>query len=655
MPRSATPSTVFDRASRLALLDPELDRRILVLEGPKGTEIQALRLDEAAFRGERFKDWPSDLRGDNDLLNITRPEAVAAIHRAYVEAGADILSTNTFNSTRVSQNEYGLGDVAAELNLAAARIARQVADEAERADGRPRWVAGSLGPTNRTASISPKVDDAGFRNISFDELVAAYTEEAAALLDGGVDLLLIETVFDTLNAKAAIFAIEGLFEARGDRVPVIVSGTITDQSGRTLSGQTTEAFWNSVAHARPLAVGLNCALGARDLRPYIQELARIAPYRISIYPNAGLPNDMGGYDETPEFTAGVLTEFAGAGLLNIVGGCCGTTPETTRTLAAAVRGLAPRAVPTTKPALRLSGLEPLTIDESTNFVNVGERTNVTGSAKFKKLVLAGDYDGALEVARQQIEAGAVIIDVNVDEGMLDSEAAMRTFLNLAAGEPAIARVPVMLDSSRWSVLETGLKCVQGKGVVNSISLKEGEEAFLRQARLVRRYGAAVIVMAFDEQGQADTVERKVAICERAYALLTNEVGFPPEDIIFDPNIFAIGTGMAEHDRYALDYIEATRRIKATPTSRPSCSPGSRTSCSPAGRTRPSGSSRSPRASRARSPRRPSTSAGARRRSPNASRMPSCTGSRTTSSRTPRRPGCRSIARSRSSRGRSWTG
>ncbi|HEX9494214.1 MAG TPA: methionine synthase, partial [Candidatus Limnocylindria bacterium] len=553
---------MFDRASRLALLDPELDRRILVLEGPKGTEIQALRLDEAAFRGERFKDWPSDLRGDNDLLNITRPEAVAAIHRAYVEAGADILSTNTFNSTRVSQNEYGLGDVAAELNLAAARIARQVADEAERVDGRPRWVAGSLGPTNRTASISPKVDDAGFRNISFDELVAAYTEEAAALLDGGVDLLLIETVFDTLNAKAAIFAIEGLFEARGDRVPVIVSGTITDQSGRTLSGQTTEAFWNSVAHARPLAVGLNCALGARDLRPYIQELARIAPYRISIYPNAGLPNDMGGYDETPEFTAGVLTEFAGAGLLNIVGGCCGTTPETTRTLAAAVRGLAPRAVPTTKPALRLSGLEPLTIDESTNFVNVGERTNVTGSAKFKKLVLAGDYDGALEVARQQIEAGAVIIDVNVDEGMLDSEAAMRTFLNLAAGEPAIARVPVMLDSSRWSVLETGLKCVQGKGVVNSISLKEGEEAFLRQARLVRRYGAAVIVMAFDEQGQADTVERKVAICERAYALLTNEVGFPPEDIIFDPNIFAIGTGMAEHDRYALDYIEATRRIKA---------------------------------------------------------------------------------------------
>ena len=562
MPRSATPSAVFDRASRLALLEPELDRRILVLEGPKGTEIQALQLDEAAFRGERFKDWPSDLRGDNDLLNLTRPGAVAAIHRAYVEAGADILSTNTFNSTRVSQSEYGLGDIAAELNLAAARIAREVADEAERADGRPRWVAGSLGPTNRTASISPKVDDAGFRNISFDDLVAAYTEEATALLDGGVDLLLIETVFDTLNAKAAIFAIESLFDARNERVPVIVSGTITDQSGRTLSGQTTEAFWNSVAHARPLAVGLNCALGAQDLRPYIHELARIAPHRISIYPNAGLPNDMGGYDETPEFTSGVLSEFARAGLLNIVGGCCGTTPETTRRLVAAVRGVTPRPVPTTKPALRLSGLEPLTIDESTNFVNVGERTNVTGSAKFKKLVLAGDYDGALEVARQQIEAGAVIIDVNFDEGMLDSEAAMRTFLNLAAGEPAIARVPVMLDSSRWSVLETGLKCLQGKGIVNSISLKEGVESFLRQARLVRRYGAAVIVMAFDEQGQADTVERKVAICERAYALLTEEVGFPPEDIIFDPNIFAIGTGMAEHDRYALDYIEATRRIKA---------------------------------------------------------------------------------------------
>jgi 5-methyltetrahydrofolate--homocysteine methyltransferase len=562
VPRSATPAANLDRASRLALLEPELDRRILVLEGPKGTEIQALQLDEAAFRGTRFAQWPSDLRGDNDLLNITRPEAIAAIHRAYVEAGADILSTNTFNSTRISQSEYGLGDIAGELNLAAARIAREVADDAERADGRPRWVAGSLGPTNRTASISPKVDDAGFRNVSFDELVAAYTEEAAALLDGGVDLLLIETVFDTLNAKAAIFAIEALFEARGERVPLIVSGTITDQSGRTLSGQTTEAFWNSVSHARPLAVGLNCALGARDLRPYIQELARIAPHRISIYPNAGLPNDMGGYDETPEYTAGVLTEFARAGLLNIVGGCCGTTPGTTRALANAVRGMAPRVVATPKSALRLSGLEPLTIDESTNFVNVGERTNVTGSAKFKKLVLAGDYDGALEVARQQIEAGAVIIDVNVDEGMLDSEEAMRTFLNLAAGEPAIARVPVMLDSSRWSVLETGLKCLQGKGIVNSISLKEGEAAFLHQARVVRRYGAAVIVMAFDEQGQADTVERKVAICERAYALLTRDVGFPPEDIIFDPNIFAIGTGMAEHDRYALDYIEATRRIKA---------------------------------------------------------------------------------------------
>ena len=562
MPPSATAVPTFDRAARLALLEPELDRRILVLEGPKGTEIQALRLDEAAFRGERFAGWPSDLRGDNDLLNITRPEAVRAIHRAYVDAGADILSTNTFNSTRISQGEYGLGDVAVELNRAGARIARGVADEAERADGRPRWVAGSIGPTNRTASISPKVEDAAFRNVSFDELVAAYTEEAEALLEGGVDLLLIETVFDTLNAKAAIFAIEGLFETRGERVPLIISGTITDQSGRTLSGQTTEAFWYSVAHARPLAVGLNCALGAQDLRPYIQELARVAPYRISIYPNAGLPNDMGGYDETPTYTAGVLTEFARAGLLNIVGGCCGTTPETTRVLAAAVRGIAPHVVVAPAPALRLSGLEPLVIDDSTNFVNVGERTNVTGSAKFKKLVLAGDHDGALAVARQQIEAGASIIDVNFDEGMLDSEEAMRTFLNLAAAEPTIARVSVMLDSSRWSVLEMGLKCLQGKGIVNSISLKEGEAAFLRQARLVRRYGAAVIVMAFDEQGQADTVERKVTICERAYGLLTREVGFPAEDIIFDPNIFAIATGMAEHDRYALDYIEATRRIKA---------------------------------------------------------------------------------------------
>ncbi|HEY8648341.1 MAG TPA: methionine synthase [Candidatus Limnocylindria bacterium] len=562
MPPSAATTTPFTRAARLAALEPELDRRILVLEGPKGTEIQALRLDESAFRGERFASWPTDLRGDNDLLNVTRPEAIAAIHRAYVEAGADILSTNTFNSTRIAQAEYGLGDVAGELNLAAARIARAVADEAERRDGRPRWVAGALGPTNRTASISPKVEDAGFRNISFDELVAAYTEAAAALLDGGVDLLLIETVFDTLNAKAAIFAIEGLFEARGDRAPLVVSGTITDRSGRTLSGQTTEAFWTSVAHARPLAVGLNCALGATDLRPYVQELARIAPHRISVYPNAGLPNDMGGYDETPAFTSGVLAEFARAGLLNIVGGCCGTTPETTRALAAAVRGIAPHVVAAPEPALRLSGLEPLVIGASTNFVNVGERTNVTGSARFKKLVLAGDYDGALEVARQQIEAGAVIIDVNFDEGMLDSEAAMRTFLNLAAAEPAIARVPVMLDSSRWAVLETGLKCLQGKGIVNSISLKEGEEPFLRQARLVRRYGAAVIVMAFDERGQADTVERKVAICERAYALLTERIGFRPEDIIFDPNIFAIATGMTEHDRYALDFIEATRRIKA---------------------------------------------------------------------------------------------
>ena len=552
----------FTRASRLAALETELDRRILVLDGAMGTEIQALRLDEAAFRGERFATWPQDLRGNNDLLTITRPEAIAAIHRAYLEAGADIISTNTFNSTRVAQADYGLADRAAELNTAAARLARAAADDAERADGRPRWVAGALGPTNRTASISPKVDDAGFRNISFDELVAAYTEAAGGLLDGGVDLLLIETIFDTLNAKAAIFAVEGLFETRGERVPLIISGTITDRSGRTLSGQTTEAFWNAVAHARPLAVGLNCALGARDLRPYIQELARVAPHRISVYPNAGLPNDMGDYDETPAFTAGVLAEFARAGLVNLVGGCCGTTPATIQALAAAVRGIAPHVLAAPEPALRLSGLEPLVIGASTNFVNVGERTNVTGSAKFKKLVLSGDYDGALAVARQQIEAGAVIIDVNFDEGMLDSEEAMRTFLNLAAAEPAIARVPVMLDSSRWSVLETGLKCLQGKGIVNSISLKEGEAAFLRQAGLVRRYGAAVIVMAFDEQGQADTVERKLAICERAYALLTERVGFAPEDIIFDPNIFAIATGMSEHDRYALDYIEATRRIKA---------------------------------------------------------------------------------------------
>jgi 5-methyltetrahydrofolate--homocysteine methyltransferase len=492
------PGARSTRATRVARLEAELERRILVLDGAMGTEIQKLRLDEAAFRGRRFKEWPRDLRGNNDLLTLTRPEEIAAIHDAYLAAGADIIETNTFNSTRIALADYGLEEFARELNEAGARIARARADAFESRDGRPRFVAGAIGPTNKTASISPRVDDAGFRNVSFDELVAAYAEAACGLIAGGVDVLLVETIFDTLNAKAALFAVDDAFEQLGTRLPLFVSGTITDKSGRTLSGQTTEAFWNSVAHAQPLAVGLNCALGAKDLFPYVQELARVAPSYVSVYPNAGLPNEMGGYDETPAYTSGVLREFAAAGVLNIVGGCCGTTPAHIAAIAETVRGLAPRKRAAPPTALRLSGLEPLTITETSNFVNVGERTNVTGSAKFKKLVLAGDLEGALDVARQQIDAGAVIIDVNFDEAMLDGEQAMRTFLQLAAAEPEIARVPVMLDSSKWRVIEAGLKCLQGKGIVNSISLKEGEAEFLRQARLVRRYGAAVIVMAFDE-------------------------------------------------------------------------------------------------------------------------------------------------------------
>ena len=555
-------STPFTRESRLAQLDAEAGQRILLLDGGMGTEIQQFRLTEADYRGARFADWSRDLRGHNDLLVLTRPDAIRTIHAAYLEAGSDLIETNTFNSTRVSLADYGMESLAAELNEAAARLARAAADRFEARDGRPRWVAGAMGPTNRTASISSKVEDAGFRNVTFDELVGAYHESARGLVAGGADLLLVETIFDTLNGKAALFAIEQLFDELGFRVPVMVSGTITDASGRTLSGQTTEAFFNSIAHAKPWSVGLNCALGAKDLRAYVQELSRIAACRISVYPNAGLPNEMGGYDETPEYTSGILREFAESGFLNLVGGCCGTTPAHIRAIAEAVRGLAPRPFPAVPKRLRLSGLEPLTIGPDTTFVNVGERTNVTGSAKFKKLILDGNYDGALEVARQQVEAGAVIIDVNFDEGMLDAEAAMRTFLNLVASEPAISRVPVMLDSSKWRVIEAGLKCVQGKGIVNSISLKEGEAEFLRQATLVRRYGAAVIVMAFDEKGQADTAERKVAICERAYRILTERVGFPAEDIIFDPNIFAIATGMDEHNGYAVDYIAATREIKA---------------------------------------------------------------------------------------------
>ncbi len=538
-----------------------LDKRLLILDGAMGTMIQRHKLTESQFRGERFAAWPSDLRGNNDLLVLTQPDLIAGIHREYLEAGADVISTNTFNSNSVSQADYGMESVVAELNFEAARLARRVADEVTAATGVQRFVAGALGPTSRTASLSPDVNDPGFRNIDFDQLTQGYTEAARALLDGGVDMLLVETVFDTLNAKAALFAIRALYDELGVDLPILVSGTITDASGRTLSGQTTEAFWNSVRHARPTMIGLNCALGAKQLRPYVQELSRIADTFVLAYPNAGLPNAFGEYDETPEETASILQEFARSGFVNMLGGCCGTTPEHIRAIAGAVRDIPPRALPSIPRALRLSGLEPLSIDASSLFVNVGERTNVTGSAKFRKLIEAGDYATAVDVARQQVASGAQMIDVNMDEGMLDSAAAMARFLSLIAGEPDIARVPVMIDSSKWSVIEAGLKCVQGKAVVNSISLKEGEESFLAQAKKIMMYGAAVVVMAFDEKGQADTLERKVSICERAFALLTEKAGFPAEDIVFDPNIFAVATGIEEHNRYGLDFIEATAAIK----------------------------------------------------------------------------------------------
>ncbi|MBM3899243.1 MAG: methionine synthase [Gemmatimonadetes bacterium] len=553
----------FTRETRNARLHDEARERILIIDGAMGTMVQQHRLTEADYRGARFADWPRDLRGNNDLLILTRPDVIGGIHRAYLEAGANIIETSTFNATRIAMADYGMEELVRELNVEGAALARRLCDEFEAQDGRPRWVAGVLGPTNRTASISPDVNDPGARNVTFTELVASYVEATEGLLDGGADIILVETIFDALNAKAALFAVEEVFAARGLRVPVMISGTITDASGRTLSGQTTEAFWTSVMHARPFSVGLNCALGAKELRAYVQELSRIADCRVSVHPNAGLPNEMGGYDETPAFTAAILKEFAESGLVNIVGGCCGTTPGHIRAIANAVRDIAPRAIPTPPPVLRLSGLEPLVIGPDSNFVNVGERTNVTGSKKFADLILGGHYDQALEVARQQVEAGAVVIDINFDEGMLDAEAAMSRFLNLVATEPAIAKVPIMIDSSKWQVIEAGLRCVQGKSIVNSISLKEGEAAFLQQATLVRRYGAAVIVMAFDEQGQADTVERKVTICQRAYTLLVEHVGFPPQDIIFDPNIFAVATGIEEHDRYALAFIEATRQIKAS--------------------------------------------------------------------------------------------
>jgi 5-methyltetrahydrofolate--homocysteine methyltransferase len=535
--------------------------RILVLDGAMGTMIQELKLDEGGYRGARFDAWNREVRGNNDLLILTQPESIQDIHLAYYRAGADIVSTNTFSSTSIAQSDYGMSDIAYELNVEGAKLARAAADIAQAEDGRPRFVAGAIGPTNRTASISPDVSNPGFRATTFDQLRSAYGEQIKGLIDGGADLLLIETIFDTLNAKAAIYAIAEITEARGQRMPVMISGTITDLSGRLLSGQTPAAFWNSVRHAAPVTIGLNCALGAKEMRAHIAELGRIAGTLVCAYPNAGLPNEFGRYDESPEFMGELLGEFAAAGLVNVVGGCCGTTPEHIHAIARAIEGKAPREIPEIPPLLRLSGLEAFTLAPEIPFVNVGERTNVTGSARFRKLVTAGDYDTALEVARDQVENGAQIIDVNMDEGLLDSEKAMVTFLNLVAAEPDIARVPVMVDSSKFSVIEAGLKCVQGKPVVNSISMKEGEAAFIEHARIVRRYGAAVVVMAFDEQGQADTVERKTSICKRAYDILVNQVGFPPEDIIFDPNIFAIATGMEEHNGYGVDFIEATRWIR----------------------------------------------------------------------------------------------
>jgi 5-methyltetrahydrofolate--homocysteine methyltransferase len=544
-----------------ATLTERLGERILMLDGGMGTMIQNAKLDEADFRGERFGDWPSELKGNNDLLALTRPDLVTRIHRAYLEAGADIIETNTFNSTRLSQADYGMEALVPEINRESARLAREVCDAVAAETGVPRYVAGVLGPTSRTASLSPDVNDPAKRNVTFDQLRDNYYEAAEALIEGGADLILIETIFDTLNAKAAIFALEALFDDRGERLPVMISGTITDASGRTLSGQTTEAFWNSVRHAQPLSIGLNCALGAEELRPYLEELSTKADTFVSAHPNAGLPNEFGEYDQTPEEMAAIVAEFASSGLVNIIGGCCGSTPEHIAAIHAAIQGMAPRKVPERPRACRLAGLEPFNIEKGSLFVNVGERTNVTGSARFKRLIVEEDYTTALEVALDQVENGAQIIDINMDEGMLESQEAMVRFLNLIAGEPDIARVPIMIDSSKWEIIEAGLKCVQGKAVVNSISLKEGEEAFLEQATLCRRYGAAVVVMAFDETGQADTFARKTEICQRAYELLVERVGFPPEDIIFDPNIFAIATGIEEHDNYAVDFIEATRWIR----------------------------------------------------------------------------------------------
>lgn len=543
-------------------IQQELEKRILIIDGAMGTMIQQYKLEEKDYRGERFKDFEHDLKGNNDLLSITQPHVIEAIHKAYLEAGADIIETNTFNANAISLMDYRMVELAYEMNYESARIARKAVEEFTAKDpSRPRFVAGAFGPTNRTASMSPDVNDPGYRAVTYDDLVNAYYEQAKGLMDGGADLFLVETIFDTLNAKAALFAIQQLFEDTGKKLPVMISGTITDASGRMLSGQTVEAFLNSVSHVDLLSIGLNCALGAKDMRPYIEELSQKAPFYISAYPNAGLPNQFGEYDETPEHMCTLVHDFIDSGFVNIVGGCCGTTPDHIKHIAHAAKSGKPRKRPDIEPYLRLSGLEPVTLRPDSNFMNVGERTNITGSRKFAKLIIDGNYEEALAIARDQVEGGAQVIDVNMDEGMIDSEAVMVRFLNLVASEPDIAKLPIMIDSSKFHVIEAGLKCTQGKSIVNSISLKEGEEVFRQQARKIRKYGAAVIVMAFDEKGQADTLERRIEICERAYSILTKEVGFPPQDIIFDPNIFPVATGMEEHRLNALDFFNATKWIK----------------------------------------------------------------------------------------------
>jgi 5-methyltetrahydrofolate--homocysteine methyltransferase len=549
---------------------PVLDRlkaaaaqRILVIDGAMGTMIQRYQLKEADFRGDRFADFPHDLQGNNDLLCVTRPDVIEAIHFQYLEAGADILETNTFSSTSIAQEDYHLSHLAYEINVAAAQCARRAVDRFAENDPTPRFVAGAMGPLNKTLSLSPDVNNPGYRALTFDEAKNAYAEQVRGLIDGGVDIILVETIFDTLNCKSALYAIEEVFDERGYRLPVMISGTITDASGRTLSGQTVEAFWISVKHARPFSVGLNCALGAEEMRPYIETLARVADCHVSAYPNAGLPNEMGEYDQTPHQMCGFIEDFARSGFVNIVGGCCGTTPDHIGHIAKHVANISPRVPNPREQRSEYSGLEPLVVREETNFINIGERTNVTGSAKFARLIKDGNFTEALDIARNQVEGGAQIIDVNMDEGLLDSEKVMVEFLNLMAAEPDIAKLPIMVDSSKFHVIEAGLKCLQGKSIVNSISLKEGEAEFTRQATICRRFGAAVVVMAFDEQGQADTIQRKVEICQRAYRILTEQLGFDPTDIIFDPNIFAVATGIEEHNEYAINFIEATRQIKAT--------------------------------------------------------------------------------------------